>query len=52
MDKFLIKTKRAQPTSSETNVGSSKKSRLDDTLNNIPADPGLRTRILDYDPNI
>ena len=33
-------------------MGSSKKSRLDDTLNNIPADPGLRTRILDYDPNI
>ncbi|XP_034198219.1 uncharacterized protein LOC117613754, partial [Prunus dulcis] len=33
-------------------VGSSKESELQDVLANLPADPGLRPQMLDYDPNI
>ncbi|KAJ9557939.1 hypothetical protein OSB04_012553 [Centaurea solstitialis] len=53
MDKFLIK--RKNPVDSEpTNADSSKRSRVDSEINlaDLPSDPGMRIRILDYNPNI
>ncbi|KAJ9537272.1 hypothetical protein OSB04_030005 [Centaurea solstitialis] len=53
MDKFLIK--RKHPVDSEPiNADSSKRSRVDSEINlaDLPSDPGMRIRILDYNPNI
>ncbi|KAJ9545408.1 hypothetical protein OSB04_025115 [Centaurea solstitialis] len=53
MDKFL--TKRKNPVDSEPiNIGNSKRSCVNTEINlaDLPADPGMRIRILDCNPNI
>ena len=55
MDKYLTKRKTIGGSSStpETDdVDKSKQRRVETNLTNLPADPGLRKRILDYNPNI
>ncbi|KAL6573582.1 ubiquitin-specific protease ubp15 [Orobanche hederae] len=55
MDKFLIKRKATGDSSStpnNNNVDRSKQSRMEINLPDLPTDPGLRIRILDYNPNI
>ncbi|KAL4573458.1 hypothetical protein LXL04_020266 [Taraxacum kok-saghyz] len=52
MDKFITKRK-ASDSSKSFNVEFSKQSRAEINLpNDLPSDPGMRTRILDYDPNV
>ncbi|KAL4592042.1 hypothetical protein LXL04_005021 [Taraxacum kok-saghyz] len=51
MDKYL--TRKASDSSKSINVEFSKQSRAEINLpNDLPSDPGMRTRILDYDPNV
>ena len=51
MEKYL--SKRKEPDSSQTpNADSSKQSHMEINLPDLPSDPGLRTRILDYDANV
>ncbi|KAL4565530.1 hypothetical protein LXL04_029628 [Taraxacum kok-saghyz] len=52
MDKYLTKRK-ASDSSKSINVEFSKRIRAEINLpNDLPSDPGMRTRILDYDPNV
>ncbi|KAL6522340.1 hypothetical protein OROHE_016893 [Orobanche hederae] len=51
MEKFL--TKRKTPTDPEPrNADNSKQRHVEVNLADLPSDPGMRTRILDYNPNI
>ncbi|KAJ9541079.1 hypothetical protein OSB04_027585 [Centaurea solstitialis] len=52
MDKILAKRKAIEDLSVETIVESSKQSRIEINLADLPTDPGLRIRIWDYNPNI
>ncbi|XP_024986255.1 zinc finger MYM-type protein 1-like [Cynara cardunculus var. scolymus] len=52
MDKCLAKRKAIMVLSEETIVDSSKQSRMEINLADLPTDPGLRLRIWDYNPNI
>ena len=50
MEKYLLKRKESD--SSQTpNADSSKQNYMEINLPDLPSDPGLRTRILDYDTN-
>lgn len=59
MDKFFIRkssmtseeTSQRQITNQEQVHASSKKSRIETDLNDLPSDPGLRIKISAYDPN-
>lgn len=44
--------KRTLLSSSSHNPSSSRPSELDEVLANLQANPGLRTRMVDYSPNI
>ncbi|KAI3666832.1 hypothetical protein L6452_41870 [Arctium lappa] len=55
MDKFLINRKATGDSSStpnNNNIDSCKQSRIEINLSDLTTDPGLRIRILDYNPNI
>ncbi|KAM3741894.1 hypothetical protein ACB098_07G031700 [Castanea mollissima] len=52
MDKYLIKKSRTQDSSHvQDSSPSSKRSRVDFNLKNLPLDPGLRQKISSYHPN-
>ncbi|KAL4601270.1 hypothetical protein ACB092_11G259700 [Castanea dentata] len=52
MDKYLIKKPRTQDSSPvQDSSPSSKRSRVDFNLENLPSDPGLRQKISSYHPN-
>ncbi|XP_052627154.1 uncharacterized protein LOC128133675 [Lactuca sativa] len=51
MEKYLTKRKISD-SSEASNVDFSKHSRVEINLPDLPSDPGMRTRILDYDPNV
>ncbi|KAJ9552299.1 hypothetical protein OSB04_016344 [Centaurea solstitialis] len=53
MEKFLTKRKTTtDPDPAPSNVDKSKQSRVEVNLADLPSDPGMRIRILDYNPNI
>ena len=52
MDKFLIKRKTTGDSSEPTKDDRSKHSRVEINLPDLPSDPGMRIRILDYNHNI
>ncbi|XP_060960704.1 uncharacterized protein LOC115723760 [Cannabis sativa] len=44
--------KRDSPSSTDSNIESSKLKKVEINLAELPSDPGLRTPILEYDPNV
>ncbi|KAJ9541078.1 hypothetical protein OSB04_027584 [Centaurea solstitialis] len=52
MDKYVAKRKAITDLSEEVVVDGSKQSRIEINLADLPTDPGLRTRIWDYNPSI
>jgi len=51
MEKYFKRKSEITPPT-ETGDGTSKKTRTEINLEDLPADPGLRKRILTYDPNV
>ena len=49
---YKRKSETTPSTCTEKNSNCAKRSKVDTDLENLPTDPGLRTHISEYDPNI
>ena len=52
LENFYKRKTETPPICTENNSNCDKRSKVDIDLENLPIDPGLRTLISEYDPNI